>query len=466
MLSNPQDCERIARHHIKKQPNFSTQFFESVISTTDDAHWKKQRAHLVEAFLPASSLKQIFPISLSRAERCAARLRKIASESPGGVQMHDFFLHEAQAQLQLGLFGMDEEYMESTNEPLRNAFAGINPDPDFLKNCALEMMDKCAADPDFATAMDVMEGRSGSKGVFGPLSQAVATSGEDFRTMYGNMMIILFAGHDTTGHTMTWLTYELARRPDYQKRLQAEVDELFDDLEKEGRSMSYPDDMVRMPFLTRCIMETLRKWVIVPNGTFRQLAYDEYVAAPTDVGDERSVLVPKGTFVQVQAWTRHRNPKLWGDDVNEFNPDRKFEGTELWDNQPFAAYNPATPRFSPFSFQPRDCLGKNFAQMEMRTILPQMFRHFDFTLTKEYANLSPARESADSTTVLRSSNTDPLPTNIDVYGGTMGPRDLSPEAIANAEDRLAAGSRPKLGMWLHATPRTPPPTRTRTQSRL
>ncbi len=32
---------------------------------------------------------------------------------------------------------------------------------------------------------------------------------------FGNMMLILFAGHDTTAHTMTWLTYELARNPRY-----------------------------------------------------------------------------------------------------------------------------------------------------------------------------------------------------------------------------------------------------------
>jgi hypothetical protein len=31
------------------------------------------------------------------------------------------------------------------------------------------------------------------------------------------------------------------------------------------------EDFPRLPFLTRCIMETLRLWVIVPNGTFREL---------------------------------------------------------------------------------------------------------------------------------------------------------------------------------------------------
>ena len=92
--------------------------------------------------------------------------------------------------------------------------------------------------------------------------------------------------------------------------------------------------------------------------------------------------------------------------------------------------------------------------MEMRTIIPHLLRKFDFSLTKEYADLDEAaNDAADSKQILRKSPSDPLPTNIDSYGGTMGPRDLSPEAMAGAEERLAEGSRPKLGMWLHATPR-------------
>ena len=49
---------------------------------------------------------------------------------------------------------------------------------------------------------------------------------------FGNAIIFAFAGHDTTGHTMTWMTYELSKRPDLQRRLQAEIDELFDDLDR------------------------------------------------------------------------------------------------------------------------------------------------------------------------------------------------------------------------------------------
>ena len=72
---------------------------------------------------------------------------------------------------------------------------------------------------------------------------------------FGNMMLILFAGHDTTAHTMTWLTFEMARKPALQARLQAEVDAFFAKLG--GRDMEYAD-LDELPFMTRCVMETLR----------------------------------------------------------------------------------------------------------------------------------------------------------------------------------------------------------------
>ena len=62
------------------------------------------------------------------------------------------------------------------------------------------------------------------------------------------MMIILFAGHDTTGHTMTWFTYEMARYPLYQARVQAEVDAMFDGMAREGRTeMTYDGDYCSPP---------------------------------------------------------------------------------------------------------------------------------------------------------------------------------------------------------------------------
>lgn len=435
LVADKDDAARIARRHIKKQPNFTPIFFQSLIATTDNEHWKRQRNHLNEVFMPRKSLAKIFPTSLKRAQHCANRLGKLADEAgPYGVQMHEFFLHEAQAQLQLALFGMDEEFMESTNKKIRDVFAGCAEDPNFGKDMCLTMMRKVEENPAFATASNP-EVLSGEKPVFGPLSKSVADASAalhmDLFDQFGNMMLILFAGHDTTAHTMTWFTYEMAKHPEYQARLQAEVDAMFDVLG--GRDMTY-DDCSKLPFMTRCVMETLRLWTAVPNGTFRELEVDETVKGPGG----KMVTLPAGTFVQIANFPRHRNPTYWGPDAEVFNPDREFSDNEIWGGAAFHASNPASPRFSPFTFAPRECLGKNFAQMEMRAILSHVFRSFSFELSEPYAAHDPARDGP-----------------LENAQGTMGPRDLTPEGLAESERRLQRGAQPQMAMYLKAVPRRP-----------
>ena len=81
---------------------------------------------------------------------------------------------------------------------------------------------------------------------------------------------------------------------------------------------------------------------------------------------------------------RHLNPKLWGDDADVFNPNRVFEEDELWNDSVFNTYNPNSERFSPFTFTPRDCLGKNFSQIEMRLILLHLCHRFSFELRDKF----------------------------------------------------------------------------------
>merc|ERR1712232_571513 len=164
-----------------------------------------------------------------------------------------------------------------------------------------------------------------------------------------------------------------------------------------------------LPFMTRCVAETLRLWTAVPNGTFRELEADEVVTGPGG----KPVTLPKGTYVQIANFMRHRNTNLWGPDAGSFNPDREFKDNEIWSGAVFHGSNPSSERFSPFTYAPRECLGKNFAHMEMRTILSHVFRHFSFTLSEPYARYDSARDGP-----------------IENAQGTMGPRDLSPEGLA------------------------------------
>lgn len=97
-------------------------------------------------------------------------------------------------------------------------------------------------------------------------------------------------------------------------------------------------------------------WPAVANGTFREIQFDDTIKGK----DDEDVVIKKGTLVQIVNWSRHRNPDLWGADVDVFNPDRDFRDEEIWNGDVLRAYNPQSGRFSPFTFTPRDCIGKNF----------------------------------------------------------------------------------------------------------
>ena len=176
--------------------------------------------------------------------------------------------------------------MEETNKQIREVFAGVHPgNGDFGADMVLDMLKKVTENPAFGapTDPDVIDG---TKPLFGPLSKAVHNAATDLDMnlydQFGNMMLILFAGHDTTAHTMTWCAYELARNPKYQRKVQQEVDLLFQEINARPmgqREMIY-EDCAKLPYLTKCCMETLRLWTAVPNGTFRELQFDDEVRGP------------------------------------------------------------------------------------------------------------------------------------------------------------------------------------------
>jgi len=402
LISHPDDCQRITMKHTKKIPNFTPLFYDSIISTTDTKQWKQQRMEYVNAFSPIE-LNNILKISNKRAKNCSKILMRKAKYGKDKVNMSEFFLNETLAQLQLAMFGTSNEFQEETNKKIRDAFGGKG------EGYAREYV------------MSLMEEINKSNG---PLSLSFKDRRKDLSSKteeYGNALIFSFAGHDTTGHTLTWLVFELCKNQTWQRKLQREVDHFWDIQNDDNISTK---DFRRLPFMTRCIMETLRLHTPVPNGTFRELIEDEEIR-----GKKGMVKVPKGTYVQIFNYSRHLNKDLWGEDAEDFNPEREFEGNELWNDEIYAFYNPSTKRFSPFTYGPRDCIGKNFSQLEMRLILLHLFKDFHFILddrqNKEIFN------------------------NHEINKATMGPMDLYDPV--NSDNK---GFRPfNTGMYVNVIPR-------------
>lgn len=358
VINNPEDAERLVLTHVKKTPYLKGLLYDSIISTTDVDEWKEQRQSYQPAFSVENELKKLIPISNERAKSCVTILHNIQKLCDDEfIDIYEFFLNEAMAQLQLAMFGFSNKYQEETNKKARAVFCEKDAPKarEFVGSLQKEIQHS-----------------------IGPLSRAMKSRNNEISSnseKFGNALIFPFAGHDTTANTLTWLIYELSKNDTVREKLHAEVDNFWNELP--DKNIIEYEDLKKLKFMTRCLMETLRLWTSIPNGTFRELTKEDFITGKDGI----KVKIPSGTYIQIPNWTRHRNPELWGEDVNIFNPERDFRDEEFFFDNGLASYNPSSERFSPFTYGPRDCIGKNFSQIEMRLILIHILKDFTFSLS-------------------------------------------------------------------------------------
>lgn len=409
VVGNAEDAERVARVHVLKSTLYGSQLFlgEGVLSTRDLLSWREQRSILAEAFLPFSSLAKIMPVSVKRADYAVVEKLGGAAREASEVDFLEFYLHEAMAQLHLALLGESTEFSELHNVKLRGAFntmlAGVletgveqlKESRNYIRRFSKEVLDHTRNDTGGPTKAGPYRAMMTGCPVFGPvaakLAENIPSSPIDpVSVQRDTATTISFAGFDTTANLMTWVTFEMTRRPELRKRLQEEIDQVYDGLN--GRELQY-HDLPKFTYLTKVINETLRLWTSVPSGTFRETIVPETIQIGNDANN--TIALPTGTQMWIPSWLLHRSQVLWGDDVLEFNPDREWLPEECWNGMTFAGLNPSSHRYAPFTFPPRGCIGLNFAQMESRVLLSRMFREYDFEFAEPTKSHAPAAHTRE-----------------------------------------------------------------------
>ncbi len=168
-----------------------------------------------------------------------------------------------------------------------------------------------------------------------------------------NALTFLAAGHETTAKALTWTLYLLARAPDWQERLRAEV------ISVAGSDPIQGTHIESLEVTRRVIKEAMR---LYPPAPF----ISRYTPEGATLAGET---LPPGTVIVMPVFAIHRHRKLW-DDPDRFDPDRFL---------PEAEARHVRTQFMPFGFGPRICIGASFAMLEATAILATLVRGARFT---------------------------------------------------------------------------------------
>ena len=168
-----------------------------------------------------------------------------------------------------------------------------------------------------------------------------------------NLLTFLAAGHETTAKALTWTLYLLARAPDWQERVCAEVAHVA------GSSTLTATHLDHLVLTKQVIKEAMRLYPPAPMMS-------RVTLTPFRMDD---LELPERTQVVIPIYAIHRHKQLWSN-PNAFDPTRFAPEHE-------ATY--ARTQFMPFGFGPRICIGMSFAMMEAVLLLATFARDAKFS---------------------------------------------------------------------------------------
>ncbi|KAJ3895324.1 cytochrome P450 monooxygenase [Lentinula edodes] len=177
-------------------------------------------------------------------------------------------------------------------------------------------------------------------------------------------LTLLIAGSDTTSNSTCAILYYLSRTPYTQAKLHAELDKAVPDIESLPLTV---DDVKadKLPYLDACINEGLRIHSTSALGLPRLV--------PKGGMTVEGVTFPEGTVLSVPSYTIHRDTEVWGDDTEDFRPER-------WLGLDGDRKELINKTFNPFSVGPRACVGRNLAFLELQVIVGSLVRSWEFVL--------------------------------------------------------------------------------------
>ncbi|XP_049840972.1 cytochrome P450 4V2-like [Schistocerca gregaria] len=171
---------------------------------------------------------------------------------------------------------------------------------------------------------------------------------------------LISAGNETTANTISFTLALLALHPGWQQAVHAELDAVFGE-GCEGENChrpATPEDLAKLQVLDRVIKETLRMFPVAPLLP-RHVPHD--LVLPSS-----GYRLSRDSMAVVFSYFMHRNATYFPE-PDRFDPDR-FLPENCVGRHPYC--------YVPFGAGLRNCVGKRYAVMQVKTLLAAVLRKF------------------------------------------------------------------------------------------
>jgi cytochrome P450/NADPH-cytochrome P450 reductase len=163
----------------------------------------------------------------------------------------------------------------------------------------------------------------------------------------------LIAGHETTSGLLSFALHFLLKHPRVLMKARDEVDAVL------GKETPRVEHLGRLRYVEQVLLESLRIWPTAPAFALRPLQ-------DTLLGGRYAVTKKDSIFALLPML--HRDPKIWGDDAEDFRPERM--DARAMEQLPNNAWKP-------FGNGQRACIGRAFAMQEAQLVLAMVLQRFD-----------------------------------------------------------------------------------------
>ncbi|KAF3436192.1 hypothetical protein FNV43_RR23284 [Rhamnella rubrinervis] len=193
------------------------------------------------------------------------------------------------------------------------------------------------------------------------LSRFLSSGHNDEKFVTDIVISFILAGRDTTSAALTWFFWLVSNNPRVEGEILKEINKKS---EKYETSSAY-NEVKDMVYTHAALCESMRLYPPVPADT-KEAAIDDVLPEGT--------VVRKGDKVTYHPYAMGRLETLWGNDWEEYTPERWLEMEDESNKWRFVGRDTYT--YPVFQAGPRICLGKEMAFLQMKRVVAGVLRRF------------------------------------------------------------------------------------------